>query len=147
MRPEVRVLSTDFLPQNEWDDFIWSGRQTLKIFKGEGSISYRLLTDVYLDPGTYTFTVNVYPDLVESYTTGGGKVWASDELSGEIRFIVGGETTAWKLPEFGRKNTIRHTFEVTAPGTVRVGVGIRGRWAIANNGWFLDDWSLRRIDG
>lgn len=143
VRPEVRVLSKDFLPESEWDEFIWSGRQTVKIFKGEGSISYRLLTEVYLDPGTYTFTVNIYPDLVESYTSGGSKIWASDELSGEIRFIVDGQNTEWILPEFGEKNTLRHSFEVIEPKTVRLGLAVRGRWAISNNGWFLDDWSLR----
>lgn len=145
VRPEVRVLSTDFLPPDEWDEFIWSGRQTVKIFKGEGAISYRLLTDVYLDPGTYTFEINIFPDLVEGYTSGGGKIWASDKLSGEIHFIVDEETTNWVLPTFGEKNTLRHSFELTASQTVRLGIAVRGRWAISNNGWFIDDWSLRRV--
>lgn len=145
VRPEVRVLSTDFLPPDEWNKFIWSGRQTVKIFKGEGAISYRLLTDVYLDPGTYTFQINIFPDLVEGYTSGGGKIWASDKLSGEIHFIVDEEKTNWVLPTFGEKNTLRHSFELTTPQTVRLGIAVRGRWAIANNGWFIDDWSLRRV--
>ncbi|MGD2049171.1 MAG: hypothetical protein PVH03_06730, partial [Chloroflexota bacterium] len=62
--------------------------------------------------------------------------------SGELRFIVNTEVDNWILPRFGEKNEYSHAFEVTQAQNVRLGVAFRGRWAIANNGWFMDDWSL-----
>jgi hypothetical protein len=49
------------------------------------------------------------------------------------------------LPTFGQRNTFSHTFTVTEPQTMRVGAAVRGRYAILNNGWFMDHWSLRRV--
>jgi hypothetical protein len=146
VRPESRVLSTDFLPATEHATFIWHGRQTVKIFKGHGALSFRLLTDVHLEPGSYVLEINVFPDLVVDYTAGGSKIWAPDTLSGEVRLVVDGSGSGWMLPVFGRKNTFYHTFQVDQARQARVGVAIRGRWAILNNGWFMDDWSLRRSD-
>jgi hypothetical protein len=147
VRPETRVLSPDFLPAQERDLFIWDGSHTVKIFKREGSISVRLLTDVYLTPGSYLFEVNVFPDLIVGYNPDGSKIWAPDPLSGEVRFSLNSGGTGWLLPEFGRKNTYSFPFDVTQPGTVRLGLAIRGRWAILNNGWFMDDWGLWRTQG
>jgi LysM repeat protein len=145
VRPESRLLNAAFLPAHEQGLFIWDGAYTLKIFKGNGAISFRLLTDVYLEPGTYRLTINAFPDMVDGYTVGGSKIWAPDPLSGEVRFIVGSSGSGWILPNFGQRNTLQHTFTVTSAGTVRLGAAFRGRWAILNNGWFLDDWSLHRL--
>jgi len=145
VRPEIRVLPTDFLPPSEHDLFIWDGRQTVKVFKGQGAISFRLLTDVYLEPGSYLFEIYFFPDLVVDYTGDGDKVWAPDPLSGEVRFVLGGQATEWVLPTFGQKNRLAHTFSVEVGQVMRLGVAMRGRWAIENNGWFMDDWSLRRL--
>ena len=70
VRPETRVLSAGFLPPQEQPLFIWDGQYTVKIFKGAGAISTRLLTNVALQPGTYRFTINVFPDLVSGYENG-----------------------------------------------------------------------------
>jgi LysM repeat protein len=145
VRPESRLLNAAFLPANERGLFIWDGAYTLKIFKGNGATSFRLLTDVYLEPGTYRLTVNAFPDMVAGYTASGSKIWAPDALSGEVRFIVGSSGGGWILPNFGQRNTLQHTFTVTSAGPVRLGAAFRGRWAILNNGWFLDDWSLNRL--
>lgn len=145
VRPESRVLSADFLPPAEHALFIWDGRQTVKIFKGQGAISFRLLTDVFLQPGTYQFEVNIFPDLVDGYTAGGSKIWAPDPLSGEVRFISGDSGSGWLFPTFGRKNRFDYHFAVAEAQVVRLGLAVRGRWAIENNGWFMDDWSLYRV--
>lgn len=145
VRPEIRVLSADFLPPAEHGLFIWDGRQTVKVFKGQGAISFRLLTDVYLEPGNYQFEIYFFPDLVDDYTDGGEKIWAPDPLSGEVRLVLGGQTTEWVLPTFGQKNRLAHTFSVETGQVMRLGAAIRGRWAIENNGWFVDDWSLQRL--
>lgn len=146
VRPESRLLNKDFLPPSEHDLFIWDGEYTVKIFKGYGALSYRLLTDVHLKPGSYLFEIHVFPDLIVGYTSKGKKIWAPDPLSGEVRFIVdgpvGGADGSWTLPEIGQKNTLQHVFTVTHERDVKLGVAFRGRWAIENNGWFMDDWSL-----
>jgi LysM repeat protein len=144
VRPETRVLPAAQLPSHERPLFIYDGSYTVKIFKGYGAISIRLMTDVALDPGTYEFKIKVFPDLVQSYDNG-TKVWASDPQSGEVRFIIGNGGSGWLLPTFGQKNTLTHTFTVSQSQTVRVGVALRGRYALPNNGFFMDDWSLKRV--
>lgn len=144
VRPETRVLSTAFLPPFEHPLYIYDGRYTVKIFKGSGAISGRLMTDVTLNPGTYVFTVNIFPDLVHTYENG-RKIWAPDPYSGELRFIVGSGGSSWILPTFGQKNTLSHTFTVNTMQPIRVGLAMRGRYALVNNGWFMDDWSLVKV--
>jgi len=58
---------------------------------------------------------------------------------------VGGYRSDWYLPRFGEKNRFSHTFTINEPQTITVGVAIRGRWALDNNGWFMDDWSIKKI--
>jgi LysM repeat protein len=144
VRPETRVLSAAYLPANEHPLYIYDGSHTVKIFKGNGAISFRLMTDVTLGPGTYVFRINVFPDMVSGYANG-QKVFAADPNSGELRFIVGNGGSNWILPIFGQKNTLSHTFTVNTTQTIRVGVAMRGRYALANNGWFMDDWSLVKV--
>lgn len=144
VRPEVRVLTSAFLPPEEHDLFIWDGDQTLKVFKGFGSIQFRLETAVALQPGDYVFEIFVFPDLVVDYEDG-KKVWAPDPLSGEVLLHAGGASTDWLLPTFGKKNAYRLAFSVRNPTTMTIGASFRGRWAIRNNGWFLDDWGVYRM--
>ncbi|MFQ5578648.1 MAG: hypothetical protein ACE5G8_16855 [Anaerolineae bacterium] len=145
VRPETRVLHASYLPPSEGPLFIWDGMHTVKMFKGSGAISLRLMTDVYLEPGTYVLEINVFPDLVVGYENG-QKIWAPDPYSGEVRFIVTGAGTGWFLPVFGQKNTFTHTFIVSQAQTIRVGAGLRGRFALPNNGFFVDDWSLKKVE-
>ncbi len=141
VRPETRVLSSAFLPPAEQTLFIWEGDQTVKVFKGYGSISFQLTTAVFLQPGTYILEINLFPDLVTGYDNG-QKIWASDPLSGEVKLIAGSGTTDWLLPNIGQRNTFQTSFTLTESQTVVVGAAMRGRWAIQNNGWFMDDWWL-----
>jgi hypothetical protein len=145
VRPEMRVLSRPFLPPSEHNLFIFDGEQTIKVFKGNGAISYRLTTNVNLQPGTYIFEINIFTDLYVDFSND-QKIWANDPFAGEIRFIAPGGGTGWFGPSYGKKNTFTHAFTITEAQSVRLGVGIRGRYAIANNGWFLDDWSLQKVE-
>jgi len=144
VRPEVRVLPAQYLPANERGLFIFDGSQTLKVFKGSGAISYRIYQDITLEPGTYRLEIGVFPDLVVDYANG-QKVWPSDPNLGEVRFIVGSGGSGWLAPIAGQKNVMSYTFTIQARQTIRVGLGVRGKFAIDNNGWFLDDWSLTRV--
>jgi len=146
VRPESRLLSADFLPDEEHDLFIWDGEWTVKIFKGNGALFFWLNTDVLLPPGSYLLNINIFPDLIVGYANDGAKIWAPDPLSGEVRFEVNGEMSNWILPIFGQKNTLQAIFEVSREQQVDLTVAIRGRWAIRNNGWFMDDWSLTRMN-
>jgi hypothetical protein len=145
VRPEARVLTSDFLPADERDIFIWDGDQTVKIFKREGSLSFRLTTVVDLEPGSYLFTIRVFPDMVDDYDDAGGKIWAPDQLSAQVRFFMDPPSSEWHFPRFGEKNEYQFAFHVSEFQAVRIGVHFVGRWAILNNGWFLDDWSLIQL--
>ncbi len=146
VRPETRVLPDYQLPPSEHGIFIYDGTHTVKIFKGFGAISVRLLTDMYLPAGRYAMTINIYPDLYEDFV-GGQKIWAHDPASGEVRFIVGGGSggTGWIRPFFGQRNTMTHEFTIAQGQNVTIGVGIKGPFALANNGWVMDAWSLEQI--
>ncbi len=145
VRPETRVWPDYQIPPHERPLFIREGQFTIKMFKGNGAISFRLVQDIALEAGSYTFEINIYPDLVTHYNND-QKVFATDALSGEISFIAPDGGTGWILPAFGQWNTLTHTFTLTEAQTVRVGLAVRGRYAISNNGWFLDDWTLKRIE-
>ncbi len=143
-RPEVRVLSAPFLPPEERPLFIWDGNQTVKVFKGYGAVNFAFSTTLMLNPGTYIFEVYVFPDLVVGYNNG-VKVYAPDPLSGEVQLSANGGSTGWILPTFGEKNQMTYQFNVTQPQLVTVQAAMRGRWAIQNNGWFMDDWALYMV--
>lgn len=144
VRPETRVMPDRQLPPHERTLFIQDGKQTLKIFKGNGAIAFRLFQDVPLEAGAYKFSVRAFPDLIMDYddTT---KIWADDPLAGEMRLISPGGAGNWLLPTFGIWNNMERIFVLTQPGTVRLGIDIRARFALPNNGWFFDDWRLQSL--
>lgn len=145
VRPETRVLPASQLPPAEHSLYIYDGQYTIKIFKGAGAISFRFYTDMPLSAGTYQFEIKTFPDLVMDYTPEGEKIWAGDPFSGEIMLFAGNQNSGWKMLNFGQRNTLTYVFTVEQDQTVRVGIWGRGRYALANNGFFFDDWSLRRV--
>lgn len=145
VRPEARVLSTAFLPPEEHNLYIYNGQHTVKIFKGQGAVSFRLLTDVTLEPGTYVIEAKMFADIVERWENR-QKIWAGDPYAAEFRFLVGDGGTVWTPQNFGQINVHNFTFTVDQTKTITVGIALRGRYAIGNNGWFIDDLSLRRIE-
>ena len=144
--PETRVWPDYQIPPHEQSLFLQDGQYTLKMFKGNGPISFRFFIDLPLDAGTYLFRVRAYPDMVMGYD-GGNKIFADDPTAGEIRIIAPDGGTGWILPGFGRWNVYEHTFTLTEPQTVRLGVGARSRFGLANNGWVFDNWDLQKAEG
>lgn len=144
VRPETRVLSTAFLPPAEHPLYIFDGSHTVKIFKGTGALSTRLLTDVDLQPGTYVLEGNFFSDVFESYSDG-RKNPPLDPSAGEAALYAGTTGTGWIGNNYQNRNTLSHTFTIDSPQTVTVGIGFRGRYAIANNGWFVDNLSLKQV--
>ena len=145
VRPEVRVLSTAFLPPEEHPLYIYDGQYTLKVFKGSGAVSFRLMTDVTLDPGTYVIEAKMFADIVQGFENH-QKIWAADPSSAEFHFIVGDGGTVWTWQNFGQINVHNWTFTIDERKTIPVGIALRGRYALSNNGWFIDDLSLRRVE-
>ncbi len=145
VRPETRVLSGAFLPPEEHPLFIFDGWQTVKIFKGAGAVNTRLIADVDLQPGTYVFEVSLFPDVFEGYANN-QKVAPANLDAAQMSLFAGNSGTGWVRHPYLRPYTASHTFTITEPQKVPVGLGLRGVYAIANNGWFIDNLSLRRIE-
>ena len=144
VRPDTRVFPAAFLPPEEHSLYIFDGSTTLKVFREQGALSMRLVTDVDLAPGTYVLEANFYSDVFEKYEND-QKVAPSDPNAGEASLIAGSGGTGWIANNYLTRNTLKHTFTVTSAQTMTVGVGFRGRYAIANNGWFVDNLSLRQL--
>jgi hypothetical protein len=144
VRPDTRIFPAAFLPPEEHSLYIFDGSTTLKVFREQGALSMRLVTDVALAPGTYVLEANFYSDVFEKYEND-QKVAPSDPNAGEAALIAGSGGTGWVANNYLTRNTLKHTFTVTSAQTMTVGVGFRGRYAIANNGWFVDNLSLRQL--
>jgi hypothetical protein len=144
VRPDTRVFPAAFLPPEEHSLYIFDGSTTLKVFREQGALSMRLVTDVDLQPGTYVLEANFFADVFEKYEND-QKVAPSDPNAGEASLIAGSGGTGWVANNYLTKNTLKHTFTVTSAQKMTVGVGFRGRYAIANNGWFVDNLSLRQL--
>ena len=144
VRPDTRVFPAAFLPPEEHSLYIFDGSTTLKVFREQGALSMRLVTDVALQPGTYVLEANFFADVFEKYEND-QKVAPSDPNAGEAALIAGTGGTGWIANNYLTRNTLKHTFTVSSAQTMTAGVGFRGRYAIANNGWFVDNLSLRQL--
>ena len=81
------------------------------------------------------------PDTVLGYENR-QKIYSPDPLAAEARVMVDGGGTGWQGTTSGQRNTMTYDFTVDEARTVRLGGEFRNRFIMANNGWFLDDWSL-----
>ncbi|MFO7664072.1 MAG: LysM peptidoglycan-binding domain-containing protein, partial [Chloroflexota bacterium] len=143
-RPEVRVVPSKDLPPTEQSTFIFDGDKTVKAFKGGAPTSFSMFTDVPLQPGNYRFTIRFFPDTVIGYDNS-VKTFATDPLSAEVRIIHDNGGMNWAPTQIGQRNTLTYDFTITESGPVRLGAGFRNRFVMANNGWFIDDWSLQQL--
>ncbi len=144
-RPEIRLLSRPDLPPNEQGMFVFDGLKTIKAFKGDAPTSFAIFRDVALEPGNYRLSISYFPDSVLGYD-GATKVYNGDPLSAEARIIAGNGGTDWAGSVIGNRNTITHDFTLDTAQTIRLGGAFRNRFGQSNNGWFLDNWSLQRLE-
>ncbi|HRQ37887.1 MAG TPA: LysM peptidoglycan-binding domain-containing protein [Chloroflexota bacterium] len=145
VRPEVRVVPKSDLPSAEHSLFVLDGNKTIKSFKGGLPIHFAVFTDISLSPGSYRFTIRFFPDVVIVYNQG-QKVWAYDPLAAEARVIFNAGGTGWTPVTPGQRGALSFDFTLDEPATVRLGGDFRNRFINDNNGWFLDDWSLQRLE-
>jgi hypothetical protein len=150
VRPEVRVLSKDYLPPEEWSQFIVDGNQTVKVFKGSGSIYFSFVQGINnLSAGQYALRLPVFADLVKDYTENGEKIWANDPngMDGRIRITDNGETLLdWYTLTPGIMNTILTSFSAIEGSSHTLAVEIMAPYALKNNGFFIDGWTLTKTD-
>lgn len=144
-RPEMRVVSKAQLPEFEWNDFVFDGFKTVKVFKGGAPTKFAMFTDQPLEPGRYRMTIRFFPDVVAQYSPGNGKTWSTLPRAAEARVIVNDGGTGWVEITPGQRGELSYEFTVGQRGVVRLGGEFRNRYQMANNGWFLDTWTLRRV--
>lgn len=145
IRPEVRVVPKSDLPASEHSMFVFDGNKTIKSFKGGLPIHFAVFTDIPLPAGSYRFTIRFFPDVVITYNQG-QKVWAYDPLAAEARVIMNAGGTGWVPVTPGQRGALSFDFTLEEPATVRLGGDFRNRFINDNNGWFLDDWTLQRLE-
>lgn len=145
LRPEIRVVPFTDLPPTERALYIFNGEKTIKAFKGGAPTNFAIFTDISLTPGRYRMTLNFFPDTVAQYN-GGQKIFVTDSLGAEMYIVHNNRTADWQPVQIGQRNTVTYEFNVGKTGIVRLGGGFRNRFIAANNGWFLDDWILVKIN-
>jgi LysM repeat protein len=144
-RPEIRLLSRAHLPPEEQNMFVFDGDKTIKAFKGHAPTHFSIFRDVTLEAGSYRFSISFFPDSVWGYADN-AKVYNGDPLSAEARIIVGDGGTGWAGTNVGNRNTVTYDFTIDTAQTVRLGGAFRNRFEQSNNGWFIDNWSLQRLE-
>jgi murein DD-endopeptidase MepM/ murein hydrolase activator NlpD len=144
-QPEVVNPGKADLPPQEHDLFILDGDRTLKVFKGSGSIKFRVFQKVSLQPGKYKLRMPVFADLVKGYESNGAKIWADDPQmrDGLYRPLFDGVVSEpWLSLTPGGWNTITVVKTVKTFHEITIGVEIMLPFALENNGVFMDDFSL-----
>lgn len=143
VRPEVVVPGKSNLPESERDLFVLDGSYTLKVFKGDGSIYFKMWQEIDLpEAGEYVLDLPIFADLVKGYTDDGKKVWADDPAGndGLVRVIANGAQGDFISLSPGKWNFINHIHKATLPEELTVGIEVMLPFALANNGIFADDW-------
>lgn len=121
--------------------------KALKVFKGGRPMRFALYRDIVLQPGAYKFGVHYFADAVESRGEGGSKIWAQPGAAQLQLCIKSAEYDHknWQLVEIGKAGSDEVDFVVPTARTVTLYVNVKNPLALANNGWFFDDWSLQKI--
>lgn len=144
-RPEIRQLSRGHLPADEQDQFVFEGWNTIKAFKGDAPTHFTIYRDIPLEAGSYRLSIRFFPDSVWGYE-GNTKVYNGDPNSAEVRIIAGDGGTDWAGTNIGNKNTVSYDFTLDSAQTIRLGGAFRNRFEQSNNGWFIDNWTLQKLE-
>lgn len=150
-RPITALINNNAVPTADRPRIFAGGIYCWKVSGTRSPVWVRLFQSVVgVTPGQkYRFTVNLLPDLI--VRTHPQVAYASEPLSGEVRLAAasGGQTfdTGWKTGRevpFGRYTAL--TLDITAPGNrVEVAVEVRGRWALPEGAWYMDELSLTGV--
>jgi LysM repeat protein len=154
-RPETVVWNKNQAPDNEKTLFFRHGDFTFKVFGAWRPVWFKLNQQVNnLAVGeVYRLSIPVFPDLVEKYVNG-QKVYVNSASvsAGEHRINIYQNGSLFKQTNFqgidivrvGQWNVLTVDFIPTAT-TVTVELEVRARWALQNNGWFIDDLRMEKL--
>ncbi|HUN22794.1 MAG TPA: LysM peptidoglycan-binding domain-containing protein [Anaerolineales bacterium] len=154
-RPETVVWNKNQAPESEKTLFFRNGDFTFKVFGAWRPIWFKLNQQVNnLAVGeVYRLSIPVFPDLVERYESG-RKIYvnAASVSAGEHRINIYQNGSLFKQTNFqgidivrvGQWNVLTVDFIPTTT-TVTVELEVRGRWALQNNGWFIDDLRMEKL--
>ena len=139
VRPEVRVLNENELPEHERPLYIKHGTHTLKIFKGYGAWYAALYQRFTFEPGLYQAHLNIYNDAYHNNK----KQPALDPHSCQVRIKVHGLPSEWR-PLFPQ-HMDSEAFLFNADGPARIRVEIMMPFAVHNSGIFADLWDIVQV--
>ena len=126
----------------------------LKIFKGNAPTAARVVQTGDKPAGRYRFTCPIFPD--QKMRNGDRPSPSSSDdwyLSSEVEVFINDGTSEVSTGRLDARSV--RLGEYTAltvekdhkGGELTVGFALRGRWGFENNGWFVDDCRLEKIDG
>lgn len=154
--PEIELVygATGVAPDGDTLLPVGKDRWALKVFKGYAPTMAVFSQTVEAPAGLYRFTCPIFPDQKLADGTRPSPDSSADwYLASEVRvgFSDGltEVTTGWmdaRSVRIGEYTAIMAVFNHFG-GVLAASFGIRGRWGFANNGWFVDECKLERIDG
>lgn len=154
-RPNAGCLGLQQFPPHEHPIFFQQGSQMLwKTWQGNSYPQYVTLSQTLtLTPGqTYRFTASVCPDMVTQYGGPQGKVFIDDPDAYAVRVLAtsGGQTFSSEFKKTLQLPSDQYTpvsVDFTAPAAeATVSVEAYGIFAIENNCFFMDNFSLEAIE-
>ena len=159
-RPESRVLPRTQVPPDEHNLYYWDGDYTLKMFWAKAPIHISVFQDVSgLEVGReYRFVVPTY---IDTFDWDKGKNAPTDPFAAEVRLGAGPVGTDWQnenainfsnwanptntSPYYLARTTLQFKFVATEP-QMRVFVEYKSKWALDNNGIFMDALRLEPLE-
>ncbi len=154
-RPNAGCLGLAQFPPHEHPIFFQQGSQMLwKTWQGKSYPQYITLSQTLtLTPGqTYRFTANVCPDMVTQYGGPQGKIFIDDPDAYAVRVLAtsGGQTFSSEFKKTQQLPNDQYTpvsLDFTAPAAeTTVSVEAYGLFSIENNCFFMDNFSLVKIE-
>ena len=121
----------------------------LKVFKGSAPTFASFSQTIDVPAGAYRFRCPIYPDQKQGGSSRPSPASSDDwYLASEARIFIGNIKTEWmdaRIMPIGRYTAwfieCNHL-----GGLLTIGFDLRGRWGFQNNGWFIDECSLVRLD-
>lgn len=127
---------------------IFVNQKALTIFKDGHPLRAAIYREFVLEPGVYEFRIHYFADAYN--TNREQKVWAeSRSEAAQLQLCVeSGEYDHQDWVKVPIKQVQEATLKFIVPETTEatVYVNLKNPLSLKNNGWFFDDWSLKRIE-
>lgn len=139
LQPELMPLNKYIqLPPSEWDDFVWHGDFTLKLFARERAWQSNLVQPLGAPVKRGRLVINIFPDCYTAIVNG-QKVWGTDPNTCLIVPAINQREYGNRIQVApGRRHTIEFDIALDEEEIWQVGVKIIAPFATLNNGVFVD---------